>query len=161
MARRKSVPQSEANRLKKRRQNDIKLDRKIHALQNTDIALIPKAPFSRLVKETMQLYKTDFRMSVAALVNTLMFFPVMLFRFVVDRSGVIFSGCHSGIMRILSNISVQRCVLADLSSKTRHFGSVRHSDGVAYSRRSTKMNGNVVVVGRRFGFSFCFAVVYF
>ncbi|KAG4071755.1 hypothetical protein HA402_011909 [Bradysia odoriphaga] len=65
MARRKSVP--EPARLKKRRQNDIKLDRKILLLQNSDIPMIPKLPFSRLVREIMQQQKETYRLSVVAL----------------------------------------------------------------------------------------------
>lgn len=69
MARGKSTPKRNDNeRLRKRRQNDIKLDRKILELQNTDRTLIPKLPFSRLVREIIMQYKDNYRISAVALV---------------------------------------------------------------------------------------------
>lgn len=65
MPRRKSTPESAS--MKKRRQRDINLDRHIMLLQNTDIPLIPKLPFSRLVREIMQEYKEDYRITATAL----------------------------------------------------------------------------------------------
>lgn len=70
MPRRKSTP--EAASAKKRRQRDIKLDRHIMLLQNTDIPLIPKLPFSRLVREIMQQYKEDYRITVTAMVREIL-----------------------------------------------------------------------------------------
>lgn len=68
MTRRKSSPQRAAERLRKKQRNDIKLDKKIIALQNVDIPLIPKLPFSRLVREIMQEYKENYRVTATALV---------------------------------------------------------------------------------------------
>lgn len=137
MARHKAAPELLRDaRLKKKRQNDIKLDRKIAALQNTDIALIPKLPFSRLVREIMGQYKENYRITAIALVisqtNSLIFFYV-------EFSKIIVSGGDSRSVRILFNISVQRCIFVDLSSKTSHSRSFRYSNGVAYSSWVTEV----------------------
>lgn len=66
MPRRKASP--EASRMKKRRQTEVKLDRKILALQNSDVPMIPKLPFSRLVREIISEYKDNYRVTAVALV---------------------------------------------------------------------------------------------
>lgn len=70
MTRRKTSPEElHADRLKKKRQRDVKLDRNILNLQNQDIPLIPKLPFSRLVREIMGQEKTNYRITAVALVE--------------------------------------------------------------------------------------------
>lgn len=68
MTRRKSAPQRENERMRKRQRNDINLNRKIAVLQNSDHPLIPRLPFSRLVREIMQEQKNNFRVTATALV---------------------------------------------------------------------------------------------
>lgn len=72
MARRKSTPEhNAASRLKKRQQNERILNKRIIGLQNCDIPLIPKLPFSRLVREIMQQHKDNYRITAAALVGNI------------------------------------------------------------------------------------------
>lgn len=72
MPRRKSTPerreQNDFERDRRKRRKDVKLDRQIAILQNIDIPLIPKLPFSRLVREIMMQYKDNFRITAVALV---------------------------------------------------------------------------------------------
>lgn len=71
MARRKRSPEriAAAARLKKSQQRDVKLNKNIIGLQNTDHPLIPKLPFSRLVREIMAQYKENYRITAVALVG--------------------------------------------------------------------------------------------
>lgn len=81
MPRRKTSPEvlkADRDRMRKRRQNDIKLDRKIASLQNADISLIPKLPFSRLVREIMAEYKDDFRITAPALVVYIVVYLILV-----------------------------------------------------------------------------------
>jgi len=75
MARRKTTPErraelamrEEAEYLKRRRSRAELLNRKIAALQNCEIPLIPKLPFSRLVKEILLTHSHPYRITAVAL----------------------------------------------------------------------------------------------
>ncbi|KAJ6642199.1 histone H3-like centromeric protein cid [Pseudolycoriella hygida] len=65
MPRQKSTPNR--NQSKKQEKRRKRMDKEILELQNTDFPLIPKLPFSRLVKEIMQRQKESFRITATAL----------------------------------------------------------------------------------------------
>ncbi|KAJ6648708.1 histone H3-like centromeric protein cid [Pseudolycoriella hygida] len=65
MPRQKSTPSRNQSQNQEKRRK--RMDKEILELQNTNIPLIPKLPFSRLVKEIMQSYKESFRITTTAL----------------------------------------------------------------------------------------------
>ncbi len=138
MVREKSAP-SQASRLKKRRRNDINLNRKILNLQNSDIPMLPKLPFSRLVREIMQQYKENYRITAEAMVinkqkkinfaQSLRSISIVRISWIFTDCALhqigcsqalsaqrktfpklkfffLFSGCTTGVCRILSHISI-------------------------------------------------------